>query len=155
MMITRSWAPEIYDKAVNRWVSCDLRFETKVESDNEAVAWSARNKWATDCRSVSSLDPVNARWDWATHRTRSLFTSWGYEGSLFRFRTKAEAAQAALEVDEEEPPKVSGTNDLPTHVYDWEVGLCDLPVDEIATGLDAQDAERAKRILGGHANGRA
>jgi hypothetical protein len=79
-----------------------------------------------------------------TKATKSII-SWAPKGSPDRFFTADEARQAALEIDEEYPPEIVATTDLPTAIYDWEVGICHLGPEEIWRRLDEMQGVTAPR----------
>jgi len=82
-----------------------------------------------------------------TKATKSVISR-APKGSLDRFLTADEARRAALEIDKEYPPVIVATTDLPTAIYDWEVGICPLVPEEIWRRRDEMHSVAAPRKNG-------
>jgi hypothetical protein len=130
----RSWAPEIY---VDGWIRDeDLRFTTRPDAATAAMSWMVRTRVATDYQGHASWDPPNSIWSYKAHAPVSCRRSWAVEGEPERYFTHADARDSVPEVDEDEdPPRVYGTDDEPTHYFDSEVGIVELSPANIAARL--------------------
>jgi hypothetical protein len=135
----RSWAPEIY--ANDRWVRSDHRFATRPEAATAAMAWMAHATAAIDYQAAATRDEVNSRWSYSLTKPVSSRRSWRVKGLDARFFTHAEAVSAAESFEDDEDgtvPEVHGSDDLPTHTYDFDVGVIELVPGEVTRRLERE-----------------